>query len=195
MSNVLVVSCHPSATSFTAATRKAVIESATAAGHVVRHDDLHAQGFDPVLSREERRAHLAPASTKADVAPWVDNLLWCEHLVLVYPTWWAGQPAMLKGWIDRVWINEVAWTLPDGASRLKPKLRNVRRITVVTSHGSTKLVNALEGEGGKRTVTRSLRPLCHPLCRTRWIALYDIDRATPAQRDRFLARVRRSFGR
>jgi putative NADPH-quinone reductase len=195
VSKLLVVSCHPSAASFTAAMRDAVIESATAAGHTVRHDDLHAQGFDPVLSREGRRAHLSPPSAKPGIAPYVENLQWCDHLVLVYPTWWAGQPAMLKGWIDRVWVNEVAWTLPEGASRLRPKLRNVRRITVVTSHGSSKLVNALEGEGGKRTVTRSLRPLCHPLCRTRWIALYGIDRSTADERERFLARVRRSFGR
>ena len=66
---------------------------------------------------------------------------------------------------------------------------------MVTSHGSTKLVNALEGEGGKRTIGRALRTLCSRRCRTSWIALYDIDRADEPRRTRFLARVERQLAR
>jgi hypothetical protein len=57
--------------------------------------------------------------TDPSIASYADDLQWCDTLVLVYPTWWSGQPAMLKGWIDRVWVNGVAWTLPDGANRLR----------------------------------------------------------------------------
>jgi len=102
---------------------------------------------------------------------------------------------MLKGWIDRVWMHGVAWELAAGSARLRPLLRNVRSITVVTTHGSSKWVNALEGEVGKRTVTRVLRSMCSRRCRTRWIALYGIDRSTEAQRQRFLARITRRLGR
>ena len=102
---------------------------------------------------------------------------------------------MLKGWIDRVWVRGVAWELPDGATRLRPLLRNVRRIVAVTTHGSSKWMNALEGEAGKRVVTRSLRVLCHPACRTSWIALYGVDHASPEQRTRFLERVERRLAR
>ncbi len=59
--------------------------------------------------------------------------------------------------MERVWVNGVAWDLPDGASRLSPRLKNVRRLVAVTTHGSSKLVNAVQGEAGKRTLTRSLR--------------------------------------
>ena len=98
--------------------------------------------------------------------------------MLVYPTWWSGQPAMLKGWIDRVLglrcrVDPAGWR-----HALRPRLRNVRRIVVVTTHGSSKLVNAIQGEGGKRTVTRALRLLCHRRCRTTWIALYGVDRVS-----------------
>ena len=89
---------------------------------------------------------------------------------------------MLKGWIERVWVNGVAWELPAGANRLRGRLRNVRRIVAITSHGSSKLINALEGEVGKRMVTRTLRSLCHPLTRTTWLAFYGIDTATDEQR-------------
>jgi putative NADPH-quinone reductase len=102
---------------------------------------------------------------------------------------------MLKGWIDRVWVNGVAWELPEGANRLRPLLSNVRRIVVVTTHGSSKLVNALEGESGKRTVTRSLRTMCHPLTRTNWLALYGVDAASADRRGAFLDRVERRLAR
>ena len=60
---------------------------------------------------------------------------------------------------------------------------------VVTTHGSSKWINAVEGEGGKRVVTRSLRAMCNRWTRTKWIALYDVDRATETERQRFLRRV------
>jgi NAD(P)H dehydrogenase (quinone) len=189
VSRVWVVSCHPLPDSFTSATRQRVLQGLAIAGHHVRHTDLYAEGFDPALSADEHRHHLDDPDTKPGIAPYVDLLRWCDTLVFVYPTWWTGQPAMLKGFIDRVFVNGVAWDLPEGADRLRPRLRHIRRIVVVTTHGSSKWVNALEGEAGKRIVTRALRVLCHPLARTTWIALYDIDHAGNARRGRFLDRV------
>lgn len=191
----LVVFCHPSGESFTAAVRDAAVAGLRSAGHDVRLTDLYAAGFDPVLSAHDHRHHRDDPSTKPDIAASTADLRWCESLVLVYPTWWSGQPAMLKGWIDRVWVNGIAWELPAGADRLKGLLGDLRRITVVTTHGSTKLVNALEGEAGKRTVTRSLRAMCSWRCRTRWIAMYNIDRATADERSEFLRRVNRRLAR
>lgn len=193
--NTLVVFCHPDPASFAAAVRDSVVQSLYAAGHQIRHRDLYAERFDPVLSAQERAAHFEDPTTKPEIAVHADDLRWCESLVLIYPTWWSGQPAMLKGWIDRVWIQGVAWELPAGATRLTPLLRNIRRITAVTTHGSSKLINALEGEAGKRVAFRSLRVICHPRCRTRWIALYNIDRATDQQRQRFLARATRAVAK
>lgn len=191
----LVIYCHPEPTSFTAAMRDVALAALQSAGHEVRITDLYADGFDPLVSAEEHGRHRDDPAAASGIAEHADNLRWCESLVLVYPTWWAGQPAMLKGWIDRVWSNGVAWEMPDGAHRIRPLLRNIRRLTVVTTHGSSKIVNALEGEGGKRTVMRSLRVLCHPLCRTRWLALYNIDRSTADQRAQFMKRVTERLAR
>lgn len=190
---VCLVYCHPSESSITAAARDRALAGLRAGGHEVRVDDLYAQGFVPELSAWERTNHLAPPDTKPDIAAYAENLRWCEALVLVYPTWWSGQPAMLKGWIDRVWVAGVAYDLPPGANRIRPRLHNVRRLVAVTTHGSTKFVNALEGEGGKRTITRSLRVLCSKRARTKWISLYNIDRSTDAERAAFLARVEREM--
>ena len=78
---------------------------------------------------------------------------------------------------------------------LEPLLSNVRRIVVVTTHGSSKLINALEGESGKRTATRSLRAMCSKRTRTKWCAIYGLDTADADKRNRFLDRVERTLSR
>jgi len=193
--NSLVVYCHPNPDSFIAAMRERVVTALTDAGHDVRLTDLYGDGFDPLFSPDEHAQHREVGS-HPDVAHHVADLQWCEQLVLVYPTWWSGPPAMLKGWVDRVWVRGAAWELPDGGNRLRGRLRNVRRLVVVTSHGSPKWINAVQGEAGKRLVSRTLRSTCHPLARTTWIAIYGVDRSTPGQRADFLeALPRRVAGR
>lgn len=196
---VLVVSAHPSPTSFVSALTTEVKDALAEGSHEVRHRDLCADRFNPVLSPFERLNHRSSVDIRLTGSPdlrgHVQDLQWCEALILVYPTWWSGQPAVLKGWFDRILMNEVAWSLPDGASRLKPGLLNIRRMVVVTTHGSSKFVNALEGESGKRTAFRSVRLMFHWRTRTSWIAMYKLDRASPADREAFKKRVRRRVRR
>jgi putative NADPH-quinone reductase len=180
--------------SFVAAVRDRVLAGLAAGGAEVRLTDLYAAGFDPGFTASDHANHLV-AGTDPSLSSHAGDLQWCDTLVLVYPTWWSGQPAMLKGWIDRVWVNGVAWTLPEGANRLKPGLHDIRRLVAVTTHGSPKWINMVEGEAGKRTITRSLRTMCHPRARTTWLAMYDIDTSTDARRAAFLDRVERRLTR
>jgi len=190
----LVVHCHPNPNSLVAAARDRAVAGLTGAGHEVRVNDLYADGFDPVMSASERLTHKEPGVSPA-LERYAADLQWAQALVLVYPTWWSGQPAMLKGWMDRVWVAGVAWELPPGADVLEPRLTNVRRIVVVTTHGSSKLINAIEGESGKRTATRSLRLMCSKRTRTTWCAVYGLDTAAAEKRERFLSRVERALSR
>jgi putative NADPH-quinone reductase len=191
---VLVVHAHPDPESFMSGAHRRALAALEAAGHDIRSTDLYADGFEAAMSADERRTHHVPG-VAPDLQRYADDLRWAEALVLVYPTWWSGFPAILKGWIDRVWVAGVAWELPDGANRLRPRLSNIRRIIAVTSHGSSKLVNALEGETGKRTMTRSIRLMCSWRTRTTWCAIYGIDTCGAAERDRFLDRVDRTMRR
>jgi NAD(P)H dehydrogenase (quinone) len=196
---VLVVSAHPSPTSFLSTTRDAVLTDLVQSGHDVRHRDLYAEHFNPVFSAFERTNHNAPIAIKTNVFPelvgHIEDLQWCEALVLVYPTWWSAQPAMLKGWFDRVLTRDVAWELPEGAARIRPLLSNVKRLVVVTSHGSSKLVNAVQGESGKRIALRSVRLMLHIRTKTRWIGVYGMDNANSEKRSASTARVRRQVKR
>lgn len=190
----LVVYCHPDPASFAAVARDIAVAALRGAGDEVRLIDLYVDGFDPVFSSGEHERH-REVGGHPDVDRYVSDLAWCQRLVLVYPTWWSGPPAMLKGWIDRVWVRGPVWELPEGGGRLRGRLRNLRQLVVVTTHGSPRWVNMLQGEPGKRVVSRTLRAVCHPLARSRWIALYGMDGATPAQREAFLARLPRRVTR
>lgn len=186
---VLLVFAHPVRDSFIGAARDRAHDALAAAGHEIDVIDLYGEGFDPVLPAAEWANHGSRDGLPADVLAHVAKLQWADTLVFVYPTWFGAQPSMLKGWFDRVWVEGVAYRMPAGGGHLRPLLRNIRRVVVITSHGSTKLMNATTGEPGKRVILRGLRSLCHPLARTRWVAFYGNDTATAADRSAFLERV------
>ena len=96
---------------------------------------------------------------------------------------------MLKGWFDRVWAPGVAYRVPANGGRIRGLLTNILSIDVVTTHGSSKFMNALQGEPGKRVILRGLRSMCGLRCRTSWTAFYGNDHATEADRFAFLDRV------
>ena len=185
-----MIAANPVPESFGAAIREAAVASLSRAGHEVRVHDLYADGFDPILSPEAHANHRLPPSTKPDIAHAVERLKWSQWLLFAYPTWWGGQPAILKGWMDRVLVEGVAYHLPEGARRVRPLLRDVTRLSAITTHGSSKLANSIQGEPGKRVILRGVRSLCHPLVRARWVAMYGLDTASDEDRAQFLDEVR-----
>lgn len=104
------------------------------------------------------------------------------RLVFVYPTWWGSLPAML---LDA--LNEIIGPWVDGheAAATSP-FKTVESITIATSHGSSKLVNSLQGEPGLQLWKRTILPLCASGATLRWQSLYKIDRATDADRTAFV---------
>jgi NAD(P)H dehydrogenase (quinone) len=185
---VLVVYTHPSPSSYTASVLTRVLAGLEAAGHDVDVLDLYAIGFDPKLSAEERFRSGDDPLTAPLVRDHIALVRSASAMVFVHPTWWSGPPAMLKGWIDRVLVADVAYTLGQ-SGRMRSRLRHIRYLVVVTSHGSAKHVNMIEGESGKLLFGRSLRRLISLRGHFRWIALFNIDRSTPAQRKAHLAHV------
>lgn len=189
----LVVFAHPVPESFGAALRDTVMETLAASGHEVRLVDLNAIGFDPVMDAEERRCYHDPGVNELPVADQIAHIKWCEMLVFVYPTWWFGLPAILKGWLDRVWVPHVTFLMPTESQGIRPNMQNIRRIAVVTTCGATWWLSKWVGEPGRRTLLRGIRPLCHPLCRTSYMAHYKMDSSTPESRARYLAKVRQKI--
>ena len=189
--HVLMIACHPRADSFSAALRDAARAALEAAGHEVRLRDLHADGFVPTMSAAEHRVTNTPGENEACVAQEAADLRWAEALVLVYPTWWYGMPAMLKGWFDRVWLPGIAFRI--GAGAIEPLLTRIRRIAVVTTYGSPPWLLWYIGWPDFRVMSRGLRRLCARDCRLDWLYLTRMDQRQRPDLDRFLGRVRSFF--
>lgn len=123
----LVVIAHPLSDGLCHAMARVSIEALVAAGYEVEVEDLHQTGFSPSLTVCERQSYYGPTFDFSAVAPQIERLLSAEALVLVFPTWWFGFPAILKGWFDRVWAPGIAYDHANDLGPIKPRLHNLRR--------------------------------------------------------------------
>ncbi len=183
-----VLYAHPVPDSFCAAVHAETLDALAGAGWEIDDCDLYAEGFDPRLSRAEREGYHEVGPNLAPVADYVERLRAAEALVLVFPVWNFGFPAILKGFFDRVFLPGVSFDLKDG--KVPPALSNIRRLAVATTYGGTRLRAFLAGDPPRKVVTRPLRYVMHPKARVSYTALYDMNRADDAARRAHLARVR-----
>lgn len=111
--SILVVLAHPKPGSFNHALARSVCEALRNGGRAVTFHDLYAERFDPVLPSEEIPRH---AKLPADVRGFCDELARAEGIVIVHPNWWGQPPAILKGWVDRVFRAGVAYRFDEDDS-------------------------------------------------------------------------------
>jgi NAD(P)H dehydrogenase (quinone) len=187
--HVLLIYCHPCPDSFSATMLEVATEALRSAGHEVVVGQLYVERFDPVLGAEERRHYYDESFQRDTTAEHIASLQRAEALVFVYPTWWFGPPAMLKGWFDRVWLPGVAFRV-GGPTVLQPLLTNIHRITVITTYGSPRWFLWLMGWPDWRFFKHGIRKLCARRCRLDWLALTGMDTNTAEDRQRFIDKIR-----
>lgn len=193
----LVVWAHPDVTSYNAALCQAAVAALRERGHDVTLLDLYRSGFDPVLSPTEKASYL-PRTHENIVAlqGHVDALKSAEALIVVYPTWMYGPPAMLKGWLDRVMLPGVAFRVGAGPHRpITGCLDHIRCFVGVTISGAPWWRLRVVGDPGRSLFMRGLRPLFARRCQSHWLQLHSMNHQTPAARERFLARVEHTLSR
>lgn len=183
----LVIYAHPVPESLNAASHGVVVETLKARGWDVDDCDLYAEGFDPVLSTEERRNYQNTEINTAPVQGYVDRLRAADAVVFCHPIWNFGLPAILKGWHDRVMLPGVSFKLADG--QLSPCLNNVKKIATVCTYGATRWRAWLVGDPPRKLITRVVWGTVRPE-KIRYIAQYDMNNITQAGCDAFLARVK-----
>lgn len=195
--NLLIVYAHPVPTSFNAAVRETVCRVLSDAGHTLRITDLYAEEFQPVLTRSEREAYLCNTEQLIDnVRAHVDNLRWAEGLVFIFPTWYYGPPAILKGWFERVWLPGVTFEVATKKlGKTSSRISHIKRLVVVTTSGSPAWWLAVIGNPGKRFFLRGLRVLFNRNCRSIWLQLHEMNVIGPKQRQRFLKKVETRLAR
>jgi len=128
---------------------------------------LQRSGINPTLIR------LGKEKLRADTA-----LKKPSALILIYPTWWGGYPASLLQW-----INEMYQIQSD-------LLQDVRTIMSITTHGSSKFINLLQGEWGRSYTKNQIAKICDNSVQLKWTSLYKIDRCTDEELKDYLTKVK-----
>jgi NAD(P)H dehydrogenase (quinone) len=187
---LLLILAHPIEDSFTAAVAETARAALLAKGHAVDWLDLYREDFDPRLTTAERASYFADPYDSSAVSPLVARLAAAEGLILVFPQWWFGFPAILKGFFDRVFAPGVAFAHSDSGGILR-RLTNIRLLYALTTTGSPWWVARLVGDPAHRTLRRVIAPMCAKGLRFRMISLHDMDRSTADKRHAHLERVRR----
>ncbi len=185
---VLYLYCHPLADSYHAAIRVAAVAALEAAGHEVDVCDLYAEGFEPILTAEMRREYHDTAVNQRGLEGQIARLRAAEALIVQFPTWCFGMPAMLKGYFDRLIMPGVAFDLSDPGN-VKPMLGNIRLIQGIVTYGRPRHVAWYMGDPPRKAVTRYLPWFTGRTASTKYHALYHMNVATLAQRQAFIARV------
>jgi len=167
----LCVLAHPEPASFTASLAHYGMRALEEEGHVVDVADLYAMQFDPVSDRRnfmepfdptrfdqqaEERFASANAGFSPDLQREMDRLSSCDVLVLQFPIWWLGMPAIMKGWIDRVFA--IGRTYGGGRWFDRGIMRGKKAMLAVTIGGTKE---AYSNDGIYGPALDVLRPINH----------------------------------
>jgi len=108
---VSIILGHPYQNSFNAAIAHTVVDRIEANGHTAYYHDLYEEGFNPVMSGEELTCDIANDKL---VEAHQKEITQADGIVIIHPNWWGQPPAILKGWVDRVLTENVAYTFSKG---------------------------------------------------------------------------------
>ena len=173
----LIVTTHPLNDSLCKLLTKHVVSNLKQMGHDVTIEDLYAEKFEPALTATERESYYGESYESSNVAVQVSRLQEAEALVLLFPTWWFGFPAMLKGWFDRVWGPGIAYDHASDLGPIKPRLDNLRKVLVVTTLGSPWWVDRLiMWQPVKRVMKIALLGTCAKKSKLQFLSLYNSEK-------------------
>lgn len=188
---IQVVHSHPLTESYDHALFGVIVETLKTNGHEVVATDLYREGFEPAMTEAERRSYMGNGYDTGAIARYTETLKSVDGVILCFPHWWFSMPAMLKGWVDRVWGPGVAFTY-DAEGKLEPALTNIKLFGVVTSYGSPWWAVILyAGNAGHKVLMRGMKPMCAKGVQSFYLAHYAMDKSTPKSREAFIAKVRK----
>ena len=132
---ITIIYAHPLPDSLNASVLKAVEEKCKKKNLEYTTLDLYKDGFDPVLKSEERAVFFSGGVTHDPlVKRYQDALAKANRLVFIFPIWWNEQPAIVKGFIERVCLPNFAYEYTE--TGVAPLLTNIKETTILTTSGA-----------------------------------------------------------
>jgi putative NADPH-quinone reductase len=180
--------CHPLTTSFHAAIKARALAGLAAAHHDVDLLDLYAEKFDPVMWEPARRDYHDLSLNQTGLEDYIARLRSADALVVQFPVWSFGMPAMLKGYFDRIMMPGVAFDLTNPA-RARPLLGNLRRIAGIVTYGRPRSRAIAVGDPPRKMIKRYLPWFANWRARVDYYALYHMNVASEAKRKAFVDKV------
>jgi NAD(P)H dehydrogenase (quinone) len=185
----LIIRAHPLRESLNARLATRAEAEARAAGWDVTLRDLYSDDFDPRLTNDERAVYYAGPPSETLAAERAE-LAATEVLILVFPTWWSGFPAILKGWFDRVWAPGTAYDHSPGFGPMLPRLTALREVLAITTMGAPAWVDWLVMRRPLRRILHwAIVKPCAPQARVTWRPFYTTEAASAARIARFEAGI------
>ncbi|MEH8017106.1 NAD(P)H-dependent oxidoreductase [Rheinheimera muenzenbergensis] len=177
---VLIISVHSDAERLGQALASAYADAATAAGHHVRWLQLDKLNFNPVLPGYGNALPLEQDLQSAQA-----DLLWAEHISLVYPIWWGSVPALLKGFLDRVLLPGFAFKYQPGKKYPQPLLTGKTAHLLLTMDTPPWYFRWIYRAPGLQQISRTTLAFCgiRPL---KSLMLGPVISSTAVQRQRWL---------
>ena len=192
----LVVIAHPLTNSLCHSLALCASEVLRTNGHEVQVLDLYQTGFPASLTAHERSTYYGPAFDDAAVQGQVQQLLAAQAVILVFPTWWFGFPAILKGWFDRVWAPGVAYDHASDLGPIVPRLQGLQRMLAITTLGSPWWVDRLIlWQPVRRILKTAILGACARACRFEMLSLYKAEALDSRQVERFRQQIQRTLAR
>jgi NAD(P)H dehydrogenase (quinone) len=185
--NILIVYAHPNLRSFNQAILQTLDAALRERGHLTQTHDLYRMRFRAVLDNDDlnRNWRGDPAE---DTRREQEAVLWAQGLALVYPIWWFGPPAILKGWIDRVFTRKFAFEF--GADGMKGLLTHERALVLNTLGGDEATYRQ---QNWHELLVRPMTEGVLGACGVRQVihrAFYEVTTVSPAERRAMLDEVR-----
>lgn len=177
---VMVTIDHPWKQSFNYAILNAVTHILQEAGHEVDTLLLNDENFDPVLHTEELAGYRFGQYLDPKVGEYQRRIAQAQHLIYIFPVWWEVMPALLKGFFDKVFLPEWAFTEAEAA----PLLAHITGATVITTMGAPRPIYT----SVEPVVCKGILEFCG-VQQTRWFNLCEVGTCTPEARTAFLDEI------
>jgi putative NADPH-quinone reductase len=183
----LVILAHPYAKSYCHALYERVVLKLEQAGHTVDRLHLDGEGFDPIMRGADLAVYARGQSADPAVPAYQARIDAAQQLVFIFPIWWEVMPALLKGFLDKVFTK--GWAYEPTRLGVKGRLDHVQRAVIVTTMNTPKWAYRwLYGDAVQRALVRGTLRKCG-VRKVEWVALSPVSHVTDAKRQAWLNQV------
>ena len=177
--NVAIISGHPNSSSYCTALAKSYEEGSKSTGNKVRFISVTSMKFDAVHQRK---------TVEKDVAYAQSTLQWADHIVFIFPIWWGNMPALMKGFVDRVFASGVTYKFKEGG--MWDKLLKGKSARVIATMDAPPLVYKLFFRNPLKKNMKAILGFCG-VAPIKYSYIGSVKMASPEKRKFWLERIKK----